>query len=243
VQQAVYHYTRGGARDRALTALELALTHARRVGNRERVVTLYRQAIDIAASDSALTRRHADLAEALGDLYTAEEDYAEATRVYGELGPTTGSLTLLGKLGLALLAVDTRRAVQTLTQTIPAVPEQFQDDLHWRLEAGLVWALALDGREYETVRHSRDALGKLGDTAGFGEARILLRATLGLALQYQGDMAGALPHLMSARNGWEARGNQVGVSLVNNALIGLPMPDLTKIWLRVALQPLIKHET
>ena len=238
IEQAIHHYLAAEDPRHALGVIELALAQARRQGDLDQVVTLYQRGIELAATDRSLTAEQARFAEALGDIYVASGDYKSAAEVY-ELGLSTIPLRLLSKLGLVLLAVDPARAVNILMQVTAAIPEGQSSDLHWRLEAALVWALALSGRAYEATRRSRDALGVLGDTVGFGAARTLMRGTLGMVLYYQGDPLDAHSHLESARAGWGARGEQEGVMLINQVLIAMPKEDVTRAWLRLVMHPLL----
>jgi hypothetical protein len=123
---------------------------------------------------------------------------------------------------------------------VPVIPQDAPKDAHWRVQAGLVWALALSGRTYEAIRYCRDALGLLSSTAGLGAPRTLLRAVLGMVLFYQGDHTEAYPHLESARAGWGARGYEEGMLLVNQVLIDTPKSDVTRTWLRMLLRPLLE---
>jgi hypothetical protein len=149
---------------------------------------------------------------------------------------------LLSKLGMVLLATNPARAVNVLMQVTPATSYSQSDDLRWRLEAGLVWGLAITGRSYEAVRRSRDVLGGLSDTAGFGNARTLMRGTLGMVLYYQGDQTAASTHLESARAGWGARGEEEGVRLINQVLIAMPRKEVTLSWLQMVMAPLLSKD-
>jgi hypothetical protein len=211
----------------------------RRTVDREQLIALYRQAIDVTARDAKLVRRQAQFAETLGDMYAVAEEYDKAVEAYSELSPTVSPLSLLGKLGLALLIIDPDRAITVLSQVVPAVPHNYTNDMRWRLEAGLVWALSLAGRSYDAVRRSRDVLGTLSSTTGLGFARSLIRGVLGMTLFYVGDQMEAHPHLESARAGWGARGDQEGVLFINQVLIAMPKEDVTKNWVRLLLYPLI----
>jgi hypothetical protein len=67
-----------------------------------------------------------------------------------------------------------------------------------------------------------------------------MRGVLGMVLFYDGDQEEAYPHLESARAGWGARGDQDGVVLLNQVMIGMPKTDITQAWLRLILTPLLK---
>jgi len=81
-----------------------------------------------------------------------------------------------------LLAVDPKRATNILERALTTLMLSDQEELRWRVEAGLVWGMALVGRSYEAIRRCRDSLGKLSDTVGFGAARTLMRGALGMVL-------------------------------------------------------------
>ncbi|MBN1312134.1 MAG: AAA family ATPase [Anaerolineae bacterium] len=237
---AVYHYLKAGYPKNALPVIEVALNQALSTGDRDRVFGLYQLGIEVTSRDPDLAVKQAEWAEGLGDAHAAAESYVKAAETYSQLGPTVAPLTLLGKLGLVLLAVDPQRATNILERALTTLMLTEQEDLRWRVEAGLVWGMALTGRSYEAIRHCRDALGKLGDTVGFGSARTLMRGVLGMVLFYDGDQEEAYPHLESARAGWGARGDQEGVVLLNQVMIGMPKTDITQAWLRLLLLPLLK---
>ncbi len=237
---AVQHYLQAGSPVQALATIERAVAEARRAGDHDRLATLLRQGAVVARSDAALAGRQAELAEALGDLYASAGDYESAARAYRELSPSDGPAVLQGKLGLALLPGDPERAARVLTRAIQAIPPHYPHDLRWWLEAGRIWALALIDRHYEAVRLSRDALAQLGNAAGLGSARTLLQAMLGMVLYYQGEQAEGISHLWSARSGWEARGDQASVQLVDQILRGCSRHEVTQLWLGLALAPLAK---
>jgi tetratricopeptide (TPR) repeat protein len=175
-----------------------------------------------------------------GDRLAREGDFAGAARTYREMAPAEAPVELVARLGLALLAVDAEQAVAILDRAVRAVsPLDEEDDLHWRLEAGRAWGLALLDEDYEAVRVCRDALARLRDRSGFGAARALLRGTLGMALYYQGGVDQALPHLDSARAGWGARGDESGVVLIDQVRVGMPRRAITPVWLHAAMAPLL----
>lgn len=238
---ALYHYLKIDDAKRGLEVIEMALAQARQSADRKLVMALYRRGARVAASDPKLIDRQIAMAEALGDIYAAAGDYRQAAQAYSDLAPTTSPPLMLAKLGLVLLDVDPRHAAKVLAQVSPAIPRDHAHDLYWRVEAGLVWALAQTGHLYDALRRSRDILGSLGQTAGFGAARTLLRGTLGMALFYYDDPEEAHTHLESARAGWGARGEQDGIMLVNQILIEVPQETITKIWLRFVLHPLVEY--
>ncbi|MBN1426733.1 MAG: AAA family ATPase [Anaerolineae bacterium] len=237
---AVYHYLKAGKIGQALPVIEVALNQALSASDQDRVFHLYQLGIDVASRDPDMAIKQAEWAEGLGDAHAAAGRYVKAAETYSQLGPTVAPLTLLGKLGLVLLAVDPKRATNVLERALTTLMLNEQEDLRWRVEAGLVWGMALVGRSYEAIRHCRDSLGKLGDTVGFGSARTLMRGVLGMVLFYDGDQEEAYPHLESARAGWGARGDQDGVVLLNQVMIGMPKTDITQAWLRLILRPLLK---
>ncbi len=240
VEQAIYHYLRAEKIDRALAAIDMALLLARRESDNKQIEALCRRAIELAAKDPRLNNKQAEYAEMLGDYYATDADYVRAMEAYSDLSPTVSPISLLVKLGLVLLAVEPNHAINVLTQVVPVIPQDSPKDAHWRVQAGLVWALALSGRTYEAIRYCRDALGLLSSTAGLGAPRTLLRAVLGMVLFYQGDHTEAYPHLESARAGWGARGYEEGMLLVNQVLIDTPKSDVTRTWLRMLLRPLLE---
>jgi hypothetical protein len=239
-EYAVHHYVKAESVKNALPIIEMALSQALAAGERDRVAAIYRMGIDETALDPELALKQAEWAEGLGDTFAVAGNYAQAAETYSQLGPTVAPLTLLGKLGLVLLAVDPKRATNILERALTTLMLGDQDDLRWRVEAGLVWGMALVGRSYEAIRRCRDSLGKLSDTVGFGSARTLMRGVLGMVLFYEGDQEEAYPHLESARAGWGARGDQDGVLLLNQVMIGMPKTDITRAWLQLVLGPLLK---
>lgn len=241
--QSSYHYSRAGHVQESLAPVELALLKTRDTGDRPRLIGLYRDAIRIASADPGQDEKRLDFIEALGDLYAEGGDYANATRVYGEgMSPNLNRFSLPSRMGLALLAVDPARAAHVLGQFASRIPPTYQEDLRWRVEAGLVWAMALIGQSYEMMRRSRDSLAVLNSLSGFGFARSLVRGTLGMALFYQGEHAEAYPHLESARSGWLARGDNDGVALIDKVLAVTSREEITATWLRLALHPLLNRK-
>jgi tetratricopeptide (TPR) repeat protein len=238
-ENALYHYFKADNPAKALTVLDLALMEARKTADLPRMMTLYRQGIDIAATDASLAERQKEMCEALGDLHASMGDYKQAAKCYAEIGPVPGALNLMGKWGLVLLAGEPEKAVSILGQAAPLISYEYPEDLRWRLEAGLVWGLTLVERYYEAVRHCRDVLGTLSEMVGFGAARTLMRAMLGMALFYQGDSLEAAPHLESARAGWSARGELEGVAFINQVVAGASKAEITLVWLRWILPPLL----
>ncbi len=240
IDAALYHYELAHNPQKALMVIDMGLAEARRNDDREQIIALYRRGARVASQDNALAAREAEMVEHLGDIYAAAGDFATAAQVYGNLSPKpTESLELLGKLGLTLLAVDPTQSAQMLAQLLDGMPPDEDSDLRWRLEAGLVWAMALSGRTYDAVRYSRDSLAELSSTSGLGSARTLLRGTMGMALYYGGNEDEALSHIELARAGWGARGNQDGVMVMNQVLIGMPKQEITQGWLRLAVSPLL----
>lgn len=174
-----------------------------------------------------------------GDRLARAGDFAGAAQVYHELAPPEAPVQLAARLGLTLLAVDAEQAVAMLDRAARAAPPTETEDLYWRLEAGRGWGLALLDEDYEAVRLCRDTLARLRDRSGFGAARALLRGTLGMALYYQGSVEQALPHLDSARAGWEARGDESGVVLIDQVRVGMPRRAITPVWLHAAMARLL----
>lgn len=240
VESAIYHYTRAGKPERAMSVLESALAEARLRGNLPGMIALYKEGLTVTAASTELAARQTQLAEELGDLFVTMGDYKQAATAYWEMDANESTPEQQGKLALSLLALNPQQAVGMLTNLAGTVPMDYPNDLRWRLEAGLTWAHALAGHTYDSVRQSRDALGILSGVAGFGSARTLLRAMLGMALYYHGDIAEAQPHLESARAGFGARGDEQGVMFVNQVLIGMPSGEITKFWLDLVLKPLVK---
>lgn len=241
VEYALHHYLAIDDTQRALEVVEMSLAQARQTGNRQQMVEGYRLGAEVASRSVHLIDKQAAMAEALGDIYAVEGNYRKAAIAYSELAPTTAPPTLLSKLGLVLLDFDSARAANVLAQVSPAIPRNYPNDLFWRVEAGLIWALAESDRIYDGIRRSRDILGSLGEAAGFGSARTLLRGTLGMALFYHDDPVEAQAHLESARAGWGARGEQDGIMLINQILIRLPRDQITRLWLNFVMKPLLSH--
>ncbi len=214
-----------------LWAVEAALQVARLSGDREQLMALYRQGAEAARRDPTLADVQAYMACSLGDLHVAEGDYRAAAEAYSNFGPRPLPFSLLIRLGLALLAFDPVRSVRVLSIALRTLPTDTPTDWRTPLEAGLTWALALNGSLYEAVRLARNALSRLGNSASAGMARTLIRGTLGMALFYHGEAEEARPHLESARAGWSARGTEQGVALMNGVLIGIPSEQATLMWL------------
>jgi hypothetical protein len=241
VEYAMYHYLRSGDARRALPVIEIAINKVRASGERDRLAALYKMGIEAASADPTLGAKQIEMAEHLGDMVASTGDYAQAVDIYTRYSPPVTSPMVLGKLGLATLPSDAARAANVLSRAIAALGFGGDEDARWSLEASLCWALYLAGNTYEAIRRCRDALGKLGDTVGFGAARSLMRAMLGMILFYEGDLQEANPHLESARAGWGARGQQEGVLLVNQVLISMPKPEITRLWLKMIFAPLLKQ--
>jgi hypothetical protein len=180
------------------------------------------------------------VAETLGDMHAVANEYPLAALAYQHADLSEAGPVLLAKVGLAMLAVDPSQAIMFMQRTAPGIPLEYPDDLRWRLEAGQAWGLALLGRTYDAVRKTRDALGTLSSSTGFGSARTMMRGALGMALFYHGDQAEASPHLESARAGYGARGDDDGVLFINQVLIGMPREEITQLWLNLMLKPLVK---
>lgn len=241
-QTAIYHYLKTGDAARAVEVIEIALAQLERADDQALMLDLYRQGAEVAAGDPSLIAQQARMAEGIGDIYARNEAYREAAQAYSNLSPSTSPSSLISKLGLVLLDVDPERATKTLMRVAPAVARSYPNDLYWRVEAGLIWGLAQTNHMYDAIRRSRDILGSLGDTAGFGSARTLIRGTLGMAMHYFDDPVEAHPHLESARAGWGARGSQEGILLINQILIEVPVQAITKHWLRFVLKPVFERD-
>jgi tetratricopeptide (TPR) repeat protein len=240
-ESAVYHYLRAGKPEKAMSVIDMGLQRAQEAADQDEMIALYRAGLKIAASVPEMGAHQSELAEALGDVFAANGDYKQAAAAYRQIDTESSSLDQQGKLGLAMLAVNPMQATGLLLRLAGEIPLDYPNDLRWRIEAGLAWGLALVGRTYEAVRHSRDSLGTLSSTAGFGSARTLMRGTLGMALHYHGDQAEAAPHLESARAGYSARGDERGVMFINQILIGMPRADITQAWLDLVLRPLVRR--
>ncbi len=240
LESAVYHYLQAGKPDRAMAMIEAGLQMAHKSANQAEVIALYRAGLKIASRLPEMAIRQTELAEELGDLFVAAGDYRQAAAAYRQADLEASSVEQRGKLGLSLLSVNPLQATSLLARLVDEIPPDYPNDLRWRLEAGLAWGLALAGRTYEALRHSRDSLGTLSSTSGFGSARTLMRGTLGMALYYHGDHAEAAPHLESARAGYSARGDEKGVMFINQILIGMPREEVTQAWLDLVLRPLVR---
>ncbi|NDJ55163.1 MAG: AAA family ATPase [Chloroflexi bacterium] len=246
VENALYHYQQAGTLDRALAMLDVVASQVRNAqtdseDDQTRLTQLYERAIQLIDNNVDYRKHQAAYAEALGDIYTSREEYGLAVRAYSDYSPTISSTTLLSKLGLVLLAIDPSRAITVLERTIPATRPYEDRDLRWRLEAGIIWGLSLTGHHYAAIRRSRDLLGELGSTVSLGAARTLIRGTMGMALYYQGEREEASVHLESARAGWGARDYHEGVVFINQVLIDTPLRDITRLWLRMVLRPLLEQ--
>lgn len=239
-RQALEHFMQAGSPQEALASLDLAISEAQKTPNRQSLIDLNRQALEIAARDQ-LGGAAARYAERLGDIYALGEDYRQAAVAYSEVSLAAAPPMLVGKLGLALLAVGPARAAHVLARAIEMTPQTHPDDLRWRLAAGMVWAQSLKGQHYEAMRTSRDALATLAQLSGYGSASTLLRGTLGLTMLYNNERSDALPHLQSARSGWQARSEHAAVDLVDKALAGAPVHEVTLAWLRFVLRPLLSQ--
>jgi len=234
-ENAAYHYMKAGNSKRAVPALEIAAQRAMSVGDHEHAQALYQLGAQAAQLEPGMSDKQIEMAERLGDMHLINGDYEKAVEAYTENSPTMTSPSLFAKLGLALLAVDPARSANILSRALAILQIGEREDLRWMLEASLSWAMALAGNSYEAIRRSRDALGRLGDTVGFGWARSMMRGMLGMVLFYDGEVQEALPHLESAKAGWGARGQQEGVILMNQVLISLPKQDVTRLWLKMIL--------
>jgi len=241
IENATYHYLRSGDTKRALPVVEIAINKARTSGEREQLMALYKLGVEVASTDSALSNKQIEMAERLGDLYAASGDYAKAVETYTKYSPPVTSPAILGKLGMVTLTVDPDRAANILSRSLSVVSGGKEEDSRWTLEASLCWALSISGNNYEAIRRCRDSLGKLGDTVGFGEARTMMRAILGMILFYEGDIHEANPHLESARAGWGARGRQEGIQLINQVLISMPKQDITRGLVKMMITPMLKE--
>lgn len=239
-ESVIYHFARAGETDQALATIDEAIQKAYREESRDEVIALYQEALNILGTDPERAKRRNEIAEALGDIHIVAGDYASSAHAYIEAEFAEATQHLQAKVALALLAIDPQQAVILMSRLAPGIPLEYADDLRWRLEAGQAWGLSLLGRTYDAVRKSRDALGTLSSSAGFGSARTLMRGALGMALYFHGDQAEAHPHLESARAGWGARGDEQGVVFINQVLVGMPKEQITKSWLDLVLKPLVR---
>ena len=238
-ENAAYHYLKAGNSKRAVPVLELAAQKAVSAGDHEQAQVLYEMGAQAAEREPGMSDKQIEMAEHLGDMHLTTGDYEKAVEAYTTNSPTMTSPSLFAKLGLALLAVEPTRAANILSRALAILQIGEREDLRWMLEASLSWAMALSGNSYEAIRRSRDALGRLGDTAGFGWARSMMRGMLGMVLFYDGEVQEALPHLESAKAGWGARGQQEGVLLMNQVLISLPKQEITRLWLKMILPTIL----
>ena len=196
-------------------------------------LNLYRQGAEIAELDDSYSSQQAHYAERLGDLHARSRDYPGAADAYQRYLPPDAPLVAFTKLGLCLLPDAPLGALEVLGQVDTVLTRKNDlSDTRWVTRAGLAWGLMLDGRDYEALRAIRDALASLADTSGLGDARSLVRATLGLIHYQQGDHDEATVHLKSARAGWEARGDADGVALMDAALDGASLETITRrfVW-------------
>lgn len=239
VDLAVYHLVRSGQREGALKALKLAIEEAAATHNLEARRDMLKQAIEIAAVSVKFRQLHIQFSEQLGDLYAAQDDYANAAMAYSEPGMSATPLHLLTKLGLVIVAVDAARATSLLTKTSKQLPNFFPEDLKWRSTSGLIWSLMLQNKPYEALREGRNALATLNQLTGYGDSIALLRATLGMVHHYNDEVVDAKLHFESARGGWLARGNDAGLTLLNRVQANAPRDEATQHWLRLVLHPII----
>ena len=242
-ENAAYHYMKSGNAKRAIPVLEMAAQRAIAAGDPDQAQVLFELGAQAAQLEPGMSDKQIEMAEHLGDMHLTAGEYDQAVTAYTENSPTMTSPSLYSKLGLALLAVDMSRATNVLQRALALLQIGEREDLRWALEASLSWAMARSGNSYDAIRRSRDALGRLGDTVGFGWARSMMRGMLGMILFYDGEVQEALPHLESAKAGWSARGHQEGVMLVNQVLISLPADDVSKLWLKLVLPIVLKTNT
>lgn len=238
-EYAVYHFTRANLPQRALAAIDLGIAQAQREGDEAMQAILEQQALTITASDPDLSERRNHIAETLGDQVATQGDYAQAALAYQQADSTSASAMLLAKCAMTMLAVDAGQAVSLIARLAPGIPLEDHHDLRWRLEAAQSWGLALQGRTYDAIRHSRNSLATLSTVSGLGSARTLTRGILGMALYYHGDEEEARPHLESSRAGYDARGDAQGVTFLDQILSGMPREAITHAWLDLVLRPLL----
>nr|MBN1228723.1 hypothetical protein [Anaerolineae bacterium] len=240
---ALGHYRKSGDLNQALDVIWMELREAQSAGNRARMAELFRLGASIAALDPDLSLHRARMAEGLGDMYAAAGDFSAAASAYRDLAPADMPPMLRGKLGLALLGVSPGRAQAVLQGVSESCSPETHPDLHWRAIAGQCWALALSGDTYRGLRVCRDSLAAMRHTSGLGESRTLLRAVLGMILYYAAEsdeeQQEAHTHLESARAGWGARGDEAGIVLMNQVLIGTDKERITAAWLQYLLGPLL----
>lgn len=239
---ALRHYQLARHVERALAVVEMAIDEAD-PADREKLLWLYRRGAEVAGRDGQFAAAQARLAEKLGDVHAGADDFVGAAVAYEDLAPLDRPPRLAGKLGLMLLVDDPLRAANTLSKLRGSLEPDDDHDLYWRLVAGLGWALALNGDDYRAVRAVRDALARLADYPGLGDARTLLLGMLGMIMHTLGDREDAAQHIESARAGWGARGNEDGVLLMNQVLIDTPTEQLTRLWLHFILPPLLTAAT
>lgn len=236
---ALHHYQMAGHVERALTVVEMAIENAS-VADRERLLWLYRRGAEIAGADGQFAPDQARLAERLGDIHAAADDYAGAAAAYETFSPQERPLRLAGKLGLTLLAHEPKQAAILLGDLQARQAPDGDHTLYWRIVAGLGWALALTRNAYRAVRVVRDGLARLSDYPGLGDERTLLLGMLGMVMAATGDKEEARHHIESARAGWGARGSEEGVMLMNMVLIDASTEELTHRWLHFVLPPLLE---
>lgn len=239
VDLAVYHYVRSGKREQALDALGLAIEEAALQHNLEARRDLLKNAVELSATSATLRSQHLQFAEQLGDLYTAQDDYQQAALAYSEPGISGMPMHISCKLGLVLTSVEPSRAVTILKRAVKQIPTRFPEDLKWRGVAGLVWALLLTNQPYEALREGRNALATLNQLSGYGEAITLLRATLGMVHQFNGELVEAGLHYESAKGAWLARDNDTGLALLSRLQAKAPRDEITRLWLRLVLHPVL----
>jgi tetratricopeptide (TPR) repeat protein len=238
-EYAVYHATRANQPERALSALNLGIAQAKREGDEATAEILEQQALKISANTPELSEHRNEIAESLGDQFAAQGEYEQAARSYQQADRESASTLLRAKGAITALAVDASQAVSLIARLTPGIPLETDHDLRWRLEAAQSWGLALQGRTYDAIRHSRNALATLSTLSGLGSARTLTRGILGMALYYHGDEEEARPHLESSRGGYAARGDEDGVTFLDQVLSGMPRESITHAWLDLVLRPLL----
>ena len=239
-ESAVYHYMRAALPDRAMWVVDNALKNVRQEGDLNDRMRLYLLGLRTAKEDPLLAPRIVGMAEILGDTYAALGDYEGAARSYREGITDMTPDSLQGKAALTMLSLYPAQAANLLMRAATTIPQDAPHDLHWLVRAGMVWAFALTERGYEAMRRGRDALSDLGRLGGLGEIRSLVRGTLGMAMYYSDDKDEAIAHLESARGGYGARNNQDGVMFVNQVLLDVPKTEITRAWLKLVMNPIVK---
>jgi DNA-binding SARP family transcriptional activator/predicted negative regulator of RcsB-dependent stress response len=220
VERLAYHFSLGGARDKALRYAIAAGHRARAVYAAESAIEHYTRALALRPDAAA----EAEVRAGLGDVYTLQGHHADAIASYRRAVELTGNSQQIADLHRRIGRVyersgDYESALNHFETGKAALATGGPSPMLARLNDGIALIHIREGRPGEAIALCRRALETLDslDDAETRQETAWLTNTLGSAYLHQGSYAAALDHFqrsLTLRNALEDR--QGTATLHNN---------------------------